>query len=77
MKRGEKGETLRDLRWVKKRDWNENVFALPNGLRENAETAISCRGPGPARKKRCASSREDEEHMCPCGKTLESRSGRM
>ena len=31
---------------------NENVFARPNGLRENAETAISCRGPGPARKKR-------------------------
>ena len=27
----------------------KNVFARPNGLRENAETAISCRGPGPAR----------------------------
>ena len=72
MKRGEKGETLRDLRWVKKRDWNENVFALPNGLRENAETAISCRGRRPARKKkRYTSSREEEEDaqkMCPCGK---------
>ena len=32
--------------------WSENVFARPNGLREKAETAISCRGPGPARKKK-------------------------
>ena len=31
---------------------NENVFARPNGLRENADSAISCRGPGPARKKK-------------------------
>ena len=30
----------------------ENVLARPNGLRENAETAISCRGPGPARTKK-------------------------
>ena len=29
----------------------KNVFAWPNGLRENAETTISCRGPGTARKK--------------------------
>ena len=29
-----------------------NVFVRPNGLRENAETAVSCRGPGPARKKK-------------------------
>ena len=27
----------------KRKDRNENVFARPNGLRENAETAISCR----------------------------------
>ena len=33
------------------RDWNENVLVWP-GLREHAETAISCRGPGPARKKK-------------------------
>ena len=57
-----------------KRDRKENVFARPNhGLRENAETAISCRGPGPARKKKkvyqYASSREEGEdaQMCPCG----------
>ena len=38
---------------VKRRDRNEkNVFTRPNGLRENAENAISCRGPGPARKKK-------------------------
>ena len=35
-------EHLRDLRGVKRRNRNENVFARPNGLRENAETAISC-----------------------------------
>ena len=29
---------------------NENVFVRPNGLPENVETAVSCRGPGPARK---------------------------
>ena len=36
----------------KRRNRDENVFARSNGLRENAETAISCRGPGPARKKK-------------------------
>ena len=51
-KQGERGGTLRDLRGVKRRNRNENVFARPNGLRENAETAISCRGPGPAGKKK-------------------------
>ena len=44
-------EHLRDLRGVKRRNRNENVFARPDGLRANAETAISCRGHGPARKK--------------------------
>ena len=44
-------EHLRDLRGVKRRNRNENVFARPSGLRENAETAILCREPGPARKK--------------------------
>ena len=29
----------------------EHVFAPPTGLRENAETAISGRGPGLARRK--------------------------
>ena len=24
----------------KRRDWHENVFRLPTGLRENAETAV-------------------------------------
>ena len=47
----------------------------PNGLRENAETAISCRGPGPARKKKHANSREEEEiaQTCRCVKAVESR----
>ena len=48
----EGGGTLRDLRRVKRKNRNENFFARPIGLRENAETAISCRGPGPARKKK-------------------------
>ena len=63
---------------VERRDRNENVFARANGLRDNAETAIACRGPGPARKKkkRCISSREEEEvdaHRCPCGIAIETR----
>ena len=49
-KQGEGGGTLRDLRGVKRRNRNENVFARPNRLRESAETAISCRRPGPTRK---------------------------
>ena len=51
-KQGEGGGTLRDLRGVKRRNRNESVLARHDGLRENAETAISCRGPGPARKKK-------------------------
>ena len=47
---------FRDKWGVERRDRNENVFARPDGLRENAETAISRRGPGPARKKK-------EEHQ--------------
>ena len=47
----EEEEHLRYLWGVKRRNRNENVFARPNGIREKAETAISCRGPGPARKK--------------------------
>ena len=40
------------LRGVKRRNRNGNLFQRSNGLRQNAETAISCcRGPGPARKK--------------------------
>ena len=42
----------RDLRENKRRDRNEKVFARPSGFRENAETAISCRGPGPGREKK-------------------------
>ena len=33
-------------------DRNDNVFARPNGLRDTAETVISCGGSGPARKKK-------------------------
>ena len=42
-KQGEIGETLGDIRGIKQRDRNENVFARPNGLREKDENAISCR----------------------------------
>ena len=52
MKQGERGGTLRDLRGVKRRNRNENVLTRPNGLRENAETTVSCRRRGPARKKK-------------------------
>ena len=45
-------EHSRNTRWVKRRNRNENVFARPSGLRENAETAISCREPRPDRKKK-------------------------
>ena len=50
-KSGERGEALGDIRGVEGIYWNENVSARPNGLREKAETAISCRGPGSTRKK--------------------------
>ena len=40
------------IREGKRRDWNENVFARPSGVRQNAEIAISCRGPGPTNKKK-------------------------
>ena len=45
-------EHFRDLRGVKRRNRNDNVFARPDGRRANAETTISCRGPGLARKKK-------------------------
>ena len=66
---------MRHMRGVTVRGRNKNVFSRPNLLRENAETAISGRGPGPARKKRYTSSREGEEdtQMCPWGKEIESR----
>ena len=43
---------LRDIRGVEGRYWDEKISARPNGLREKAETAISCRRPGPTRKKK-------------------------
>ena len=43
---------LRDIRGVEGRYWNEKVSARLNGLREKAETAISCKGPGPTRKRK-------------------------
>ena len=62
---------------VEGRYWNENVSARPNALRKKAETATSCRRPGPTRnKKRYTSSREEEDvatNVCPCGTTIESR----
>ena len=47
-----RGGTRRELRRSKRRNRNENGFARPIGLRENAETPISCMGPGPGRKKK-------------------------
>ena len=65
---------LRDIPGVERRYWNENVAARPNGLREKAETAISCRGPGPTRKRYTSSREEDvDAHVCPCGTAIESR----
>ena len=52
LRKVEGGKHFRDIREVARRNWTENAFAWPNGLRENAETAVSCRGPGPARKKK-------------------------
>ena len=51
-KQVERGGPLRYIRRAKERDRNENIFAWPNGPPENAEIAISCKGPGPARKKK-------------------------
>ena len=46
----------------------------PNGLRDNAETAISCRGPEPAREKRYTTSPgEEDAQIRPRGKAVESR----
>ena len=66
---GEGGGTLRDIPRVKRRNRIGNVFARSNGLRENAETAISCRGPGPARKKKevcipVVERRRNKMHSC-------------
>ena len=65
-KKGEIGETPRGIRGIKRRDRNEKVFARPNGLRENAETAVLCTAGDldlPGRRKRCeyTSSREEED----------------
>ena len=49
---GGRGRAYRDLREIKRRDWYENIFPWPNRLRENAETALSCRGPGTTRKNK-------------------------
>ena len=51
-KKGEIRETLRDIWGNEHRDMDENVFARPIGLRENAETAISRRALGPAINKK-------------------------
>ena len=37
------GKTFKDIRGIERRIRSENIFARPNGLRDNAETAISCR----------------------------------
>ena len=53
--------------------WNENVSARPNGLREKADTEISCRGPGPTRNKRYTCSLEKEEVAKICARVAQSR----
>ena len=51
-KQGEGGGTLEIYSGgFKIRKWNYNVFARPNGLREDAETAISCGGPAKKKKE--------------------------
>ena len=37
---------------IKRRDREENVFARPNGQRENAGTAMTGSGPGPSTEKK-------------------------
>ena len=49
---GEEHLEISGIREVKRRDWDEHVLTRHNGLRENAQAAISCRGPGPAKNKR-------------------------
>lgn len=39
----------------------------------NAESSISCRGPGPARKKKEVHQEEGDAQMCPCGEKKKSR----
>ena len=68
--------TSRYIREVKTRDGNENVFTPPNGLpgTRKRRNCFSCRGPGPARKKRYTSSREEEDaQMCPSAQEKQSR----
>ena len=71
------GKHLRYIRGIERRNIHENVRARPKGLRENAETSISCRRDldPPERRKRYTCSREEKEldaQMCPCGKGIES-----
>ena len=81
-KQGERGGTLRYLREVKRRIWNENVFAPPNEQRKTLKLRFRVGDLDlPERRKRYASSREEEEiaQMCPCGRSIEynSHSGKM
>lgn len=68
VKKVEGEEHLRDMVYV--RLMGEMVMKTylhaPNGLvRENAETAIACWGPGPARKKRIpVVERREKMHRC-------------
>ena len=50
-KQGERRRTLEIYGGLRKEIGMKNVLARPTGLRANAETAIPCSGPGPARKK--------------------------
>ena len=69
-----KEEHLKRFTGVKRRDRNENVFARPNGLRENAETAILAGDLDLPERTRYTSGREEEGKdalMCPCSRAIE------
>ena len=78
-----KGEQLRDIRRVKRRDRDEKMFARSDGLRENAEATISCRDLDLPEKRKRYQSSKGEGRICtdvPLWKIIReqsSDSGRM
>ena len=69
-------EHSRDLRGVKRRNRNETHLHGPMDCSKTMKLRFRVGDLDlPERRKRCASSREEEEisQMCPCGKAVESR----
>ena len=68
---------LRGIRGIERRNRNENVFLRPNGLAKTLKLRFRVGDLTlPERRRRYTSSREEKEvdaQMCPCGKTIESR----